>query len=131
MESTKAVVLAIIIALTSPVLADCPNNVQPIKKGEAAVCDGFLFNSETEMQARKNAQDAAYYEVLYNYSDKKNKIQEDQNSILEKRLKLYMDESETLSKRVANTETTESLYRFGYFALGVLVTGVILRNVRQ
>lgn len=129
MESIKIVVLALILAFTNPVLAECPNPVQPIKNGEQANCDGFLFSDQAEKDASAYKNNAEYYEELSNAWAVKSKLQTDENQILEQRLKLYMDATSNLSKEVASRDNSESLYRFVYFGLGVLVTGLIVRNV--
>lgn len=118
-----------LILIPSLVLAECPN-VQPIKQGDVAACSGFLFSDLAEKQAAQARDDAKFYQTFSEQLSHKVDIEANQNTILEKRLKLYMDESEVLSKRVANTETTETLYRLAYFTLGVVVTSLVVRNVR-
>lgn len=96
---------------------DCTRPVTPIRTGERAVCDGYLFSPDAESEAYKAKQLADLYKK--------------ENEILEKRLELYVRQSDVLAKQVARTENTESLYRLGYFALGVIITGVIASNVNR
>lgn len=95
--------------------SDCTKPVQPIKQGETAVCDGFLFSPSEEESAYKATQIVD--------------LQKEENEILEKRLTLYMQESDALAKERAQKDNIEGLYRFAYFTLGVIVTGLVVRNV--
>lgn len=96
---------------------NCPKPVQPISEGQTANCSGYLFSPEAESKAYKAVELSDLYKK--------------ENEILEKRLELYVRQSDVLAKQVARTENTESLYRLGYFALGVIITGVIASNVNR
>lgn len=97
--------------------AECPKNVAPIKKGDSAVCDGYLFSPEAESEAYK-AKELA-------------ELRKAENEILSQRLELYMKQSDVLAKDVARRDNTESLYRVLYFALGAVLTGYIASNVSK
>lgn len=131
MEQASKIILSVVFAFSGATYADCPNNVQPIKKGEVAVCDGFLFSDGAEKTASQARDDADYYKKLSDKLQEKSDLEDKQSQILNDRLKLYIDESKALSKTVAQKDNTESLYRFVYFALGVVITGVIAVNVRR
>jgi len=105
-------------------------DVAPIKKGDAAPCDGFYFNKDAEHQAEQYRDDALFYK---SYSDKLNekvKIEADENDVLQKRVNLYLQESNTLAAEVSRRDNNETIYRFGYFLLGIVVTGLAVRNIR-
>lgn len=94
--------------------ADCPQNVQPIKEGQVANCEGYLFSPGAESEAHKAKEIAD--------------LQRSENEILEQRLKLYMDTTSDLSKDIAKRDNNESYIRLFYFGLGVLVAGFAVRN---
>lgn len=95
----------------------CVNPVTPVRQGEVAQCDGYLFTPQAESDAFKNKQIAD--------------LRKSENEILEQRLKLYMDATTALTKEVNSRDNVEGIYRFVYFGLGVLVTGFIVSNVRR
>lgn len=105
-------------------------NVTPIKKGDVATTDGFLFDSSSMDQADQYRADARFYKLYSDQLVNKSDIEENENTILQKRLNLYIQESSQLAKEQASKNTTEDLIRIGYFSLGVLVTALIARNVR-
>lgn len=94
----------------------CAQNVQAIKEGQVANCEGYLFSPAAESEAYKATQLVDLYK--------------DQNQILEERLKLYINESTQLAKEKARKDTTEDLIRIGYFLGGILTTALVVRNVR-
>lgn len=95
--------------------SDCASNVQPIKEGQAAQCTGYLFSPQAESEAYKATQIS--------------KLQAEENKILQTRLEMYMHQSDVLAKEVGKRDNTDGLYKFLYFGLGVVVTGVIAANV--
>lgn len=121
----------ICVADTAPPTLDqnCP--VAPIKQGEKAPCDGFYFNKDAENRAEQARDDADFFKKLSSAQSEKTNLLEDENNVLQKRLNLYIQESKDLSQAKARAETTETLIRVGYFTLGVLVTALVARNVRQ
>lgn len=106
----------LLLLFSGNVYSECPNRVQPIQQGQAANCSGYLFSPDAESEAYKATQLADLYKT--------------DNEILEKRLKLYMDETQALSKELSSRDNNESIYRFIYFGAGILVTGLIVRNLR-
>lgn len=130
MEYAKKLILCTAL-ICNQVFADCPTNVQPIKKGDVATCDGFLFTKDAEKTAASDRDDAIYYKKLSDKLQEKSDLDDQQSKILNNRLKLYINESQSLAKSSAQKDNTETLYRFGYFVVGVLVTGVIAVNVRR
>lgn len=129
MEQAKAIVLSALLLFNTPVYAEC-SDVSPIKKGDVAACDGFLFSKDAERQAEEYRSDSQYYKSLSEKYAQKAELEASQNTILEKRLNLYITSINDLSKEVAKRDNSESLYRTVYFVLGVLVTGLAVRNLR-
>lgn len=123
-------ILTILLAFTIPTYADtCP--VAPIKKGQSAPCDGFYFNKDAENQADQYRDDANFYKKLSDSLTQKTNIMQDENDVLQKRLDLYIKESSTLTKEQTSRDNTEEFIRIGCFSLGILVTALIVRNIRQ
>lgn len=124
------IILTTILLFTTPIYADCLKDVQVIKQGQEASCDGFLFSNTAEKQAEEYRSDSLFYK---SYSDKlqeKIKLEDNEIDILQKRLNLYIQESNALSNEVAKRDNNEGLYRFAYFVLGIVTTGLLVRNIR-
>jgi hypothetical protein len=128
MEQIKAILILTLALSVDGAFADCAN-VQPIKAGEVAACDGFLFSDAAEKKAAEARDDAEYYKKLSTKLEERSVLEEQQSQVLNQRLQLYITEANALGKTLADKNTNESLYRFAYFALGVLVTGTIAANV--
>lgn len=111
--------------------ADCPQKVSPINKGDVAQCDGFIFSDDAEKQAAQAVRDADFFKQVNDQLVRKSTAQQTENEILERRLNLYMQQSEVLAKDTARRDNTESLYRVLYFGLGVVMTGIIASNVSR
>lgn len=127
MEYATKIILAFALLFNSPVFA----TVEPIKKGAPAPYDGFVFDAPSEAEASQAVTDADFYKHLSDKQAEKITLQDNESQILEKRLQLYINESNVLAKDRASTESTEKLYLLGAFALGVIATGFAVRNVRQ
>lgn len=110
---------------------ECVNDVQPVAEGNTVFCDGFLFSHAAEKQAEQYRADADFYKKYSDQLNAKIGLEENENDVLQKRLNLYIQESSQLAKEQASKNTTEDLIRIGCFSLGVLVTALIVRNVRN
>ncbi len=97
--------------------SECSKPVQAIQEGEKANCSGFLFDKKTEEAAYKATRIV--------------ELQEKENQILEKRLELYVKQSEALAKELAKKKNTEEFVRVFYFIGGALITGIVARNVNR
>jgi len=126
LESTTKIILSAILAFTSPTFA----TVLPIHKGDVAPYDAFLFDHDSESQAEQDRADAAYYKAVSDKQTEKIALEEKENQILNERLMLYINESNTLAKEDSNRAFNEKLLLFGSFSLGVIVTALITRNAR-
>src|SRR5712671_7730530 len=112
MEQAARVALAILLIFNSPAFA----TVTPIHKGDTATTDGFLFDHDSESQAEQNRTDADYYKRLSDKQKEKLDLQDNESQILEKRLQLYIKESDVLVKERASNSFNEKLLLFGSFS---------------
>lgn len=129
-QKLNALILSCCLAM-SPVSGADSCDVTPIKKGSVAPCDGFFFNKDAEAQAEQYRDDANFYKRYSDALKQKSDLQANENDVLQKRLNLYIQESSALAKDKVSKDTTEDIIRIGYFSLGVLITTLIVRNVRQ
>lgn len=130
MQSILSIVMKIGLVISLSLSSISYATVQPIKQGDPAPYDGFVFDHESEQIASNYRADAEFYKNITEKLYEKIDLQDKNSEILEKRLQLYINESNVLIKDRAQAETTERLYLLGAFALGVVATGLIVRNVR-
>lgn len=98
------------------------NDVKVVKKGEVVPFDGVLFTRELEKDIRNDIQ------ILTKKVDtltKLNDINEKENEIITKRLKLYQDKSDQLAKNEAKLEKDTLMKNTFYFVMGAVLTGAI------
>lgn len=125
------ILLAAILLFTQLTFADCPEDVQVITKGQVANCDGILLSPAASKKANEAADDAKYYKAL---SDKlfERRVQTDKETeILDKRLKLYMEQSQVLAEGLTRKENEDKWQRIMYFGLGVVATGIAVYGAAQ
>jgi hypothetical protein len=96
---------------------ECDKPVTPIKEGQVAVCDGFIFSNNAESEAYKAV--------------RLNELREKENQILSERLQNYQRASDSMAKELGRRESNQMLYNSLYFALGAVVTGVIASNINR
>lgn len=101
----------------------CPEDVQVIEKGQTANCSGLLFSPEASKKADEAIEDVKYYKSLTDKLGSRIEYSNKEVDILEKRLKLYMDQSNILAKEVVNRENEDKWQKVIWFGLGVLATG--------
>lgn len=119
-------ILVIALIFSNSALA----KVQPIKQGDTATYDGFLFDHDSENEAEQDRTNAAFYKELSDKQAEKIALQDKESSILDQRLQLYINESNVLIKDKAQNDVTERLFLIGSFALGVIATALVVRNVK-
>ena len=93
-----------------------------LKKGEQAPNDGFLFDRQKEQQLRLTNQELDYYKSLSTSLSNINKLQEDNLSKFDEKIKLRDERIEDLRK--TNYWTT-----LGSFVLGCAITTLIVFGV--
>lgn len=133
MKQIVKIVLIFSIAIWNSyaISSDCQESVSLIEKGSVAKCTGYLFSPEAEEQAASDHYDARYYKLLNKKLTDRSKLVEEQNNILDKRLKLYMDQSHVLSQELQRKETVSTWKQIGWFVLGVGVTGLAVYGAGQ
>lgn len=123
--------LLIFSLISSTSFASCPKNVQVIQKGQEANCDGFLFSDEAEKKAAQAIEDSKYYKKLNERLEQRKKLTDKEIEVLDKRLKLYIEQSETLAERLNKRETQNSWERVLWFSLGIVVTGLAVKGASE
>jgi len=129
----KIVLAAILVfsQLTYAQVDQCPFEAQYLEKGQTANCTGILLSPEASKKADEAILDAKHYKELSERLFERRNATNKEISILDQRLKLYMDQSQLLAERVTKKENEDNWQKFAYFGLGVLITGVIAANVKR
>lgn len=113
--------LFLVLSLLTPSLSfavDCKQNVQVIKVGEVAQCDGFLFSPQAEKKASQAVDDLKYYQDLSKLLHDRNDLKDKELSIQDQRLTLYMNSSRDLAEQVTRKEHEDFWQKTIYFFLG-------------
>lgn len=121
------IITIILLSFNLAYAGSCPNDVQVLTKGTTAPCDGILLSLEASRKADQNTQDLQYYKDLNSQLQLRQDYMSKEVNILDERLKLYIDETDVLSKRVSESKWE----KYGYFALGILVTGLAVNGASQ
>lgn len=122
----------LIYALAVPSFAsDCRESVTLIDKGTPAQCTGFLYSPDADAQAASDHRDAKYYKLINKKLVERHDLMLEQNEILDKRLKLYMDQSHVLSQELQRKENMSTWKQVGWFLLGIGVTGLAVYGAGQ
>lgn len=111
--------------------AACPEDIQVINKGDIANCSGLLFSPEASKKVDENQQDAEYYKKLNDQLYKRRDLSIKEVETLDKRLKLYMDQSETLARQLYKKEKEDKWQKVIYFSLGVIATGIAVKGAAE
>lgn len=129
----KSILLVLILVLNQTAFAadTCPDDVQVINKGQVANCSGLLFSPEASKQMDEAIADSKYFKEVNGKLIERKKLTDEEISILDQRLKLYMNESNVLAKELSSRNSESSFQRIIYFGLGVLATGVAVYGASQ
>jgi len=111
--------------------AKCPDNVQVIKKGEVANCDGLLFSPEASKKVDDTQSDVVYLEKITAHLLKRRDLSIKEVETLDKRLHLYIEQSEILAKQLHRKEKEDKWQKMIYFGLGILATGIAVHGASQ
>lgn len=98
------------------------NDVKVVKKGEVVPFDGVLFTKELEKDIRNDIQ---ILNKKVNTLTKINDINEKELDIVNKRLALYQNKADELTKREVKSERDGLVKNTLYFLSGALLTGII------
>lgn len=127
----KRIVILCLFVINQCVWANCPEDIQVLSKGEVANCDGLLFSPNASRKADEAIQDAKYYKLLSDRLYQRQDLTQKEINILDERLRLYMDQSQTLAKELTYKENEDKWQKFMYFGLGVLATGIAVYGASQ
>lgn len=106
---------------------DCGDDVQVVTKGQVVKCDGVLLSPDASKKANEAVDDSKYYKTLSDKLYQRQSYADKEIDTLDQRLKLYVDESQTLATKVQEDKWEKVLY----FGLGVIVAGVSVYGAKQ
>jgi hypothetical protein len=126
-------ILSLILLFNQVAWADdkCPESVQVIEKGEVANCSGVLLSPDASKKADEAIADSKYYKSLSEKLQLRVDYSIKESDILDKRLKLYVDQSQTLSEQLTKREHQNEWQKYLYFGLGVLATGIAVYGASE
>ncbi len=107
--------LLFLLLFTSTALA-CPQNVQQIKTGTSAICDGWLVSNPQMQKFAKNADELEISRKLILAQEHLQKLSGEEIEYFKKR-------SIAIEKALSQSEREKFWLTAGAFALGVLATG--------
>lgn len=110
---------------------ECKESVQVIKEGDKAQCTGLLYSEEADKKAAKDYEDAKYYKELSNRLEERKTLTDKEISILDKRLQLYITQSEDLTKSLYQVEARSDWEKAMWFGFGVIATGLAVYGASQ
>lgn len=125
------ILLATIFLFSQVTFAACENDVELLKKGEVSPCTGLLYSPAADDEANRAFENAEKFKNINDLLVKKNIAMETQNEIVEKRLNLYITESQILAERLTKKENRSEWQKVLYFSLGVLATGIAVYGAKQ
>lgn len=124
-------ILTVVFFTTFQCRAACPESVQLLEKGKPANCTGFLYSPEAEAKSAQDHADAIFYKEYVEKLEKRKELTEKQIQILDKRLDLYIRQSETLAEQLHKRESQNKWERIMWFGLGVLATGIAVHGASR
>jgi len=122
MRQILLIFIAITISQTS--FGKCPEDIQVLNKGQVANCDGLLFSKKASEDVDETQDDLVYYKTLSQKLEERKNLTDKELSVLDKRLQIYMEQSQILAEQVYNKERESKWQKFIYFGLGVFATGI-------
>ena len=111
--------------------SDCQESVTLIEKGTPAQCTGFLYSPDADAQAASDHRDVKYFRLINEKLTERQDLMLQQNQILDKRLKLYMDQSHVLSQELQRKERQSEWAKVGWFLLGIGITSIAIYGAGQ
>jgi hypothetical protein len=109
--------LILTVLLSFNVLAECPQNVQKVKNGTVANCDGWLVSEPTMQEMARNADVVETQKKLVQSMEHLRKLDLDE-------IEHYKKRSTEAHKALSQSEKQRFWVGVGAFALGVVLTGV-------
>lgn len=123
----KSILVFILLFNQTAFADDCGDDVQVVTKGQVVKCDGVLLSPDASKKANEAIDDAKYYKGLSDKLYQRQSYTDKEIDTLDQRLKLYVDQSQTL----ATTVQEDKWQKFIYFGLGVLATGIAVYGAKQ
>jgi hypothetical protein len=123
--------ISLILTFTSVSWADCPEDIQVVTKGQIVNCDGILLSPIASKKADEAIQDSKYYKALSDKLIERQDYTTKEMNILDKRLQLYVEQSQILSKELVYKENQDKWQKFVWFGLGVAVSGLAVYSASQ
>ena len=113
----KFIALLLSLLLITPTFAACEKNVQRINTGTSSPCTGWIISDD---QMQSFAKDSEHLEL----SQRINKVNEQLIKLSETEIDYYKSMSKARAKDLEKAETRRFWSNVGFFALGVVLTGV-------
>ncbi len=98
------------------------NPVLHLNKGAVAPCEGYIFSLPAELDNRKSLEEFKYLKLVNENNIKLINLKDTQVSLLSSQVKLWQDQSTTLSKQLVDRENSSFWHNTLYFVLGAAVT---------
>ena len=124
-------IFQIVICNNFVMASDCREPITLIEKGTPTPCTGFLYSPYADAQAEADHRDLKYYKLINERLTERQELMQKQSQILDKRLKLYMDQSHSLSQELQQKESRSEWSKIGWFFLGIGLTGVAVYGAGQ
>lgn len=121
MSLKKSFLIILIAATTNNALAE---DSLILEKNQPAPYRGVLMPLESVQELRRNSLELDNLKLLNASLDRSIKIHLSNEEILEKKISILTDQNLKLHESVSSARSFSSIERIGYFALGVLVTGL-------
>jgi len=105
--------------------------VKFIEKDKPAPYSGFLFSPTAELENRLKLMDLEYFKNLTNNQNKLIDLKNKETELLAEQVKLWKDQSESLSKELTRKENYSFWKNLLYFGLGAAITTTIVFGVNK
>lgn len=122
----KTILIVLLLLPNQTVWANdvCPEDVQVIEKGQTANCSGVLLSPEASKKADEAIEDSKYYKELSEKLYQRQNYTTKEIDILEKRVDLWINQSELLSEQLVKKENQNEWQKVIYFSLGLITVGI-------
>jgi hypothetical protein len=98
--------------------ADCAQPVTYLQQGNPAVCTGYLFSPEKELEVRTKV-------TNYDKMQDLTKQQDELIALLQTRTQVEVDNNLKLSQELSSQRQKDQMSNYLYFFLGALITGAV------
>ncbi len=102
----------------------CFADVVAINQGQVAPFKGYLFSSDKELEARSAMLDNVILKDMTARQEKVIQLYKADEGIFDQRIENYIKQNDILAKENEQLRSMNNWERFGWFALGVVATGL-------